>query len=144
MTQNEHTPAHEGPEDGSGGRTSIAPPVVQKIAANATREIPGVHALGGGASRAFGALRERVPGGGTSSTSGVQVEVGQRQAAVDLDLVVDYGVAIVDLTRAVRRNVIDTVERMTGLEVIEVNIAVGDVHLPSPEEESGHGTARVE
>ncbi|WP_019855318.1 Asp23/Gls24 family envelope stress response protein [Actinopolyspora mortivallis] len=144
MTQNEHTPAHGDPEDGSGGRTSIAPPVVQKIAANATREIAGVHALGGEVSRAFGALRERVPGGGTSSTSGVQVEVGQRQAAVDLDLVVDYGVAIVDLTRAVRRNVIDTVERMTGLEVIEVNIAVGDVHLPSSEEGTGNGPARVE
>jgi len=88
--------------------------------------------MGGGVSRAFGAIRERIPGGGTGVTniSGVQVEVGEKQAAIDLDLVVEYGASIVDLARAVRRNVITAVEAMTGLEVIEVNIAVNDIHLP--------------
>lgn len=114
------------------GRTTIAASVVQKIAGIAAREISGVHALGGGVSRAFGAIRERIPGGGTggSTVSGVQVEVGEKQAAVDLDIVVEYGAAIVDLARAVRRNVISAVEAMTGLEVIEVNVAVNDIHLP--------------
>ena len=60
----------------------------------------------------------------------MQVEVGEKQAAVDLDIVVEYGASIVELARAVRRNVITAVERMTGLEVIEVNIAVNDIHLP--------------
>jgi uncharacterized alkaline shock family protein YloU len=60
----------------------------------------------------------------------VQVEVGEKQAAIDLDIVVEYGASIVELARAVRRNVITAVERMTGLEVIEVNIAVNDIHLP--------------
>jgi uncharacterized alkaline shock family protein YloU len=58
------------------------------------------------------------------------VDVGEKQAAVDLDIVVEYGASIVELARAVRRNVITAVERMTGLEVIEVNIAVNDIHLP--------------
>ncbi|GAA2800925.1 Asp23/Gls24 family envelope stress response protein [Saccharopolyspora taberi] len=136
-------------DETSQGKTTIAASVVQKIAGIAAREISGVHAMGGGVSRAFGAIRERIPGGsGTSSTSGVQVEVGEKQAAVDLDIVVEYGASIVDLARAVRRNVITAVERMTGLEVIEVNISVNDIHLPSEDGEEGGGngtaTSRVE
>ncbi|MCO1660940.1 Asp23/Gls24 family envelope stress response protein [Pseudonocardia sp. S2-4] len=117
------------------GKTTIAASVVQKIAGIAAREISGVHSLGGGVSRAFGALRERIPGGGAGTTNiaGVQVEVGEKQAAIDLDIVVEYGASIVELARAVRRNVITAVERMTGLEVIEVNIAVNDIHLPEIE-----------
>ncbi|MEV4645950.1 Asp23/Gls24 family envelope stress response protein [Saccharopolyspora sp. NPDC049357] len=123
-------------DESSQGKTTIAASVVQKIAGMAAREISGIHAMGGGVSRAFGALRDRIPGGsGTSSTSGVQVEVGEKQTAVDLDLVVEYGESIVELSRAVRRNVITAVERMTGLEVIEVNIVVNDIHLPSDDEE---------
>ena len=119
-------------DDTAQGKTTIAASVVQKIAGIAAREISGVYAMGGGVSRAFGAIRERIPGGGTGVTniSGVQVEVGEKQAAIDLDLVVEYGASIVDLARAVRRNVITAVEAMTGLEVIEVNIAVNDIHLP--------------
>lgn len=117
-------------DEASQGKTSISASVVQKIAGISAREIAGVHALGGGVSRAFGALRERIPGGGTSSTTtGVQVEVGEKQAAIDLDIVVDYGASIVELARAVRRNVINATETMTGLEIIEVNISVNDIHL---------------
>jgi len=120
---------------GTTGKTTIAASVVQKIAGIAGREISGVYSMGGGVSRAFGAIRERIPGGGTgaSNVAGVAVEVGEKQAAVDLDIVVEYGVSIVELARAVRRNVIMAVERMTGLEVIEVNIAVNDIHMPSDE-----------
>jgi uncharacterized alkaline shock family protein YloU len=131
------------------GKTTIAASVVQKIAGIAAREISGVYSMGGGVSRAFGALRERIPGGGTGGTNiaGVQVEVGEKQAAVDLDIVVEYGASIVELARAVRRNVITAVERMTGLEVIEVNIAVNDIHLPELdgiEEIPAPVTSRVE
>ena len=124
-------------DDTAQGKTTIAASVVQKIAGIAAREISGVYAMGGGGvSRAFGAIRERIPGGGTGAANiaGVQVEVGEKQAAVDLDIVVEYGASIVDLARAVRRNVISAVERMTGLEVIEVNIAVNDIQLPEAED----------
>jgi uncharacterized alkaline shock family protein YloU len=117
------------------GRTSIADSVVQKIAGVAAHEVPGVYDLGGGTSRAFGAMRERIPGsGGPSVTRGVAVEVGEKEAAVDLQVVVDYGVSIVDLAQGLRRNVINKIERMTGLSVVEVNIDVDDVHLPGDEE----------
>jgi uncharacterized alkaline shock family protein YloU len=116
------------------GTTSIANDVVQKIAGLAAREVAGVYALGGGAARALGALRERIPGASQAVGQGVTVEVGERQAAVDLDLITEYGVPIADLARSVRRNVIASVEGMTGLQVTEVNISVNDVHLPSDDE----------
>jgi uncharacterized alkaline shock family protein YloU len=125
------------------GKTSIADGVVAKIAGMATREVPGIHSMGAGMARAFGAMRERVPGGGGGVTRGVKVEVGERQAAVDLDVVVEYGVSIVDVAGAVRTNVIGALERMTGLEVVEVNIAVDDVHLPDEEEEAEQDEGRV-
>jgi len=55
--------------------------------------------------------------------------VGERQAAIDIDLVVDYGVSIPDVSQSVRDNVIQRIERMTGLQVTEVNISVDDVYL---------------
>jgi len=117
------------------GTTSIADNVVQKIAGLAAREVRGVYELGGGAARAFGALRERIPGGSASAGQGVAVEVGEKQAAVDLELVVEYGVAIAELGKAVRRNVITAIEQMTGLEVVEVNINVNDVHIPEDDDD---------
>lgn len=120
---------------GEHGRTSIADAVVAKVAGMATREVPGVYAMGSGLSRAVGAVRERLPrAGGQSVTRGVMVEVGERQTAIDLDMIVEYGVSIPDLANGVRRNVITAVEKMCGLEVTEVNITVGDVHLPDEEE----------
>ncbi|SNX62968.1 uncharacterized alkaline shock family protein YloU [Streptomyces sp. TLI_55] len=112
------------------GRTTIADGVVEKIAGIAAREVPGIHALGGGFTRTMGAMRDRVPGGHASAGRGVKVEVGEKQTAIDLQVVVAYGVSITDLAAEVRENVIAAVERMTGLEVVEVNIAVSDVHLP--------------
>ncbi|MGW0565289.1 Asp23/Gls24 family envelope stress response protein [Streptomyces sp. NPDC003016] len=119
------------------GRTTVADGVVEKIAGMATREVPGIHALGGGLARTMGAVRDRVPGGRPSVTRGVTVEVGERQTAVDLEIVVEYGVAITDVAADVRENVVAAVERMTGLEVVEVNISVNDVHLPDEEEAEG-------
>ncbi|MBW8798152.1 MAG: Asp23/Gls24 family envelope stress response protein [Streptomyces sp.] len=127
---------------GTRGKTTIADSVVAKIAGMAAREVPGIHNLGAGMARAIGAMRERVPGAGGGVTRGVKVEVGESQAAVDLDVVVEYGVSIVDVAGDVRTDVISAVERMTGLEVVEVNIAVDDVHLPDEEEEPEDGRVR--
>lgn len=128
----------------AGGKTSIADVVVSKIAGIATREIPGVHALGGGAARAVGMLRERIPGSKTNLSQGVSVEVGETQAAVDIDLVAEYGVSIADLAAAIRENVISAVERMTGLEVTEVNISVSDVHLDGDDDDDSDDAETVE
>ncbi|MEU7643745.1 Asp23/Gls24 family envelope stress response protein [Streptomyces huasconensis] len=128
--------ARGGGDPGSRGRTTIADGVVEKIAGLAARDVEGVHAMGGGLARTFGAVRDRVPGGGTKSvTRGVKAEVGEVQTALDLEIVVEYGVPITDVAQDVRENVIGAVERMTGLEVVEVNIAVSDVKLPDEDDE---------
>ncbi|MEU2078899.1 Asp23/Gls24 family envelope stress response protein [Streptomyces sp. NPDC013489] len=127
-----------GGDPASRGRTTIADGVVEKIAGLAARDVVGVHAMGSGLSRTFGAVRDRVPGGGgakSNATRGVKAEVGEVQTALDLEIVVDYGVSIADVTGDVRENVITAVERMTGLQVVEVNIAVSDVKLPDEEDE---------
>lgn len=118
------------------GQITVAENVVQKIAGKACREIAGVHAMGTGGTRAFGAIRERIPGStGPNVAQGVGVEVGETEAAIDLDIVVEYGVSIAELGRSIQRNVKQSVERMTGLRVVEVNIAVDDVYLPADGEQ---------
>lgn len=128
------------------GRTSIADGVVAKIAGIATREVDGVFAVGGGAARAVGAVRERM--GGKTHSQGVSVEVGERQAAVDVEVVLEYGTSIADVAHGIRRNVIQSIERMTGLEVTEVNVAVNDIHIPNEDsgadEEESRQQARVQ
>ncbi|MEV1009427.1 Asp23/Gls24 family envelope stress response protein [Streptomyces sp. NPDC049881] len=127
------TDGGSGPEEPAAtrGQTSIADGVVEKIAGMAAAEVTGVYALGGsGLARALGAARDRVPGGRSNVARGVHAEVGQRQTAIDLDVVVEYGVPIPEVAAEIRENVITALERMTGLEVVEVNVAVGDVHLP--------------
>ena len=130
----------------SQGKTTIAEIVVSKIAGLATRQVNGVAGFGSGAARAMGAVRERIPGARASSSQGVAVEVGERQAAVDLTIVVEYGIAIVELARAIRRNVIGSIEQMTGLEVVEVNISVVDLQLPGDDtgDEQARQPPRVE
>ena len=91
------------------GNTAVADTVVAKVAGIATRELPGVYAMG-----------------------------------VGLDLVVEYGISIPDLAEGVRRNVIDAVERICGLEVTEVNITIGDVHLPTDEDPDPTAEPRVQ
>ena len=118
------------------GKISVAQSVVQKIAGIACREISGVHGMGTTSTRAFGAIRERIPGSsGPNVAQGVGVEVGEKQAAIDLDIVVEYGVSITDLGRSVQRNVKQSVERMTGLEVVEVNVSVDDVYTGSADDD---------
>ncbi|MFD9125693.1 Asp23/Gls24 family envelope stress response protein [Kitasatospora sp. NPDC059571] len=123
------------------GRTALAVGVVEKIAGMAAREVSGIHALGSGFTRTFGAMRDRVPGSKSGVGRGIKAEVGERQTAIDIALVVEYGVVIPKLASDVRENIIVAVERMTGLEVVEVNISVNDVHLPDEPDEDEEAEA---
>lgn len=130
--------------DSTQGRTSIADTVVSKIAGIATREVSGVHSLGGGAARAVGAIRERIPGSSTNHSQGISVEVGEKEAAIDIQLVAEYGVSIADLAKGIRTNVINAVERMVGLTVVEVNIEVQDIHIETEDSSSETSEPRVQ
>jgi uncharacterized alkaline shock family protein YloU len=115
------------------GQTTIGEGVVTKVAGLAAGEVPGVHALGGGAARAIGSVTQRV-GFGDPSTQGVSVESGEKEAAVDLTLVIDYGESIPRIAEAVRNQVVKRVQGITGLKVIEVNITVNDLYFPGEDD----------
>jgi uncharacterized alkaline shock family protein YloU len=115
------------------GATTIADAVVTKVAGIATREVGGVYELGGGVARAMGAVTQRLPGSGDSTSQGVSVEVGEKEAAVDLKVVVEYGESIPKVSQAIRENVIRRIEGITGLSVTEVNVAVNDLHMAGEE-----------
>lgn len=134
------TPVGEGSQavqlDSGHGKTVIADTVVAKIAGAAAREIEGVHdlvPLGAGATIA--GLAGRLTRA-DQRASGVNVEVGQREAAIDLNMTVDYGVNIPQIAEAVRQNIIERVRGMTGLIVKEVNINAADLYFPGVEPEA--------
>jgi uncharacterized alkaline shock family protein YloU len=126
----------------SRGTTTIADQVVTKVAGIAATEVAGVHELGGGAARAIGAVTQRV-GIGDERTQGVSVEVGEREAAVDLTLTIEYGESIPQVSEAIRSNVIKRIEGITGLSVTEVNVAVNDLHFPGDDVEPAPEPSRV-
>lgn len=125
------------------GTTSIDDAVVAKIAAIAAREIDGVAELGGTLSSALGNVVGRIRGQ-DHATAGVGVEVGTRQAAVDMTCKVLYPASIHEVAESLRQNVIDRIESMTGLEVIEVNVAITDLVFPGEDQEEAEQTGRVE
>ena len=123
------------------GVTTIDDAVVTKVANVAAREVRGVYGLGGGVSRTLGSVTQRV-GVTDERTQGVSVEVGERQAAVDLVVVIEYGESIPRVSQAVRDNVIKRIEGITGLSVTEVNVSVNDLYFPG--DEVSEQPARVE
>ena len=126
----------ESPLQTERGTTTIQDGVVSKVAGIAAQEVEGVRMGSGGTSQAVGSIMSAVPGVGSGSESrGVSVEVGEVEAAVDLNLIVEYGRSIHQIAEAVRRNVIRRVENLVGLRVTEVNIAVNDIFFPQQEEQ---------
>lgn len=128
------TVLHGGAQDaGTKGKTTIEESVVAKIAGIAAREVPGVHALGGGAARMMGAIRDAL--NTTDLSQGVSVEVGEKQVAVDVTIVAEYPVALQHVADQVRAAIYRAMQELVGMEVAEVNVTVNDVHIPSDDDE---------
>lgn len=110
------------------GKTFISDEVVSVIARLAAEQVEGIHLIGVSNFRSmfsrFGRAR------------GVESEVGLKEAAVDIDVTVIFGYPIRELAQELREEIIGSVERMTGRQVIEVNINVNDVHVPGREQKS--------
>lgn len=116
----------------TGGKTEINDSVVAKIAGIAARDVPGVNALGGGAARALGAIRNLA--NSTDLAQGISVEVGETQAAADVTIVAEYPTNLQDVAQGVRTAVATAIESYVGLQVTEVNVTVTDVHIPSDDD----------
>lgn len=113
----------------STGLTTIEDGVVAKIAGIAAREVNGVHALGGGAARAVGAIRDVL--NSTDLTQGIRVEVGETQVAVDVTIVAEYPVSLQQVADEVRAAISRAIFEYVGKEAVEVNVTINDVHVPA-------------
>ncbi|WP_435742991.1 Asp23/Gls24 family envelope stress response protein [Microbacterium sp. PMB16] len=123
------------------GKTTIEDGVVAKIAGIAAREVSGVHALGGGAARMVGAIRDAL---NTSDLAqGVSVEVGETQVAVDVTIVAAYPVSLQKVADDVRAAIHRAMVDLVGLDVAEVNVTVNDVHIPSDDDTEDAPETRV-
>jgi len=126
--------------DTSTGKTSINDAVVSKVAGIAAREVRGVHALGGGAARAIGALRERA--GQQNLSQGVSVEVGETQVAVDITLTAEYPMPLQQVADDVRAAVTDAIETIVGMEAAEVNITIADVYIATDDDDDSESRVK--
>lgn len=110
------------------GNIQIAPEVIEVIAGLATIEVEGVAGMSGGFAGGIAELLGR-----KNLSKGVKVEVGQREAAVDVSIIVVYGTKIPEVATNIQNNVKRSIEMMTGLHVVEVNVHVHDVHFKTAE-----------
>jgi uncharacterized alkaline shock family protein YloU len=102
------------------GKVTFADDVVATIAGLAALEVKGVSSMSAGIVEKFGKK---------NPTRGVKVEVGEKEAAVDLYMIVDYGVQIPEVAWNVQENVKKSIETMTGLSVVEVNIYIQGIEF---------------
>ncbi|MFS0727742.1 MULTISPECIES: Asp23/Gls24 family envelope stress response protein [Paenibacillus] len=109
-------------EDLQTGIIRISDDVVATIAGLAALETPGIAAMSGGISEG---LAKRLSG--KNVQKGISVEVGQLEAAVDLRVIVQYGIPIQEVCRQLQLNVHEAVSNMTGLSVVEINVKVEGV-----------------
>ena len=121
----------ESPLQSERGATIISDTVVSSIAGMAAQEVEGVH-MGGGASRTASGVLGSISGS-ESKTSGVSVEVGRTETAIDLKMGIEYNKNILQTVEEVRRKVTDRIENMTGLRVKELNATITDITFPEKE-----------
>lgn len=112
------------------GLIRISDDVVATIAGLAALETPGIAAMSGGISEG---LAKRLSG--KNVQKGVSVEVGQTEAAIDLRIIVHYGIPIQEVCRQLQLGVRESVENMTGLNVVEVNVKVEGVAFKEEDNE---------
>ena len=111
-------------KDNSLGSIRIADEVVSIIAGLAATEVEGIAGMSGGIA---GGIAEML--GRKNFAKGVKVEVGEKEAAVDLYIIVKYGVRIPDVALAAQENVKQAIENMTGLSVTDVNVRIAGIKL---------------
>jgi uncharacterized alkaline shock family protein YloU len=110
------------------GSIRIANEVVRIIAGLAASEVKGVVGMSGGVVDGFAELVKK-----KNLAKGVKVEVGEKQAAVDLFVIIEYGSKIPDIAYLIQENVKRAIESMTGLEVVEVNVNIQGVEFKQDE-----------
>ena len=114
-------------KEGETSSIKIADDVVSVIAGKAVSEAPGVYAMAGG----FAGGISEVLSGKKNLSKGIKVEVGEKEAKIDVNIIVEYGSRIPDVAFDIQNRVKAAVEGMTGLKVVAVNVHVQGVNTES-------------
>ncbi|WP_353892395.1 Asp23/Gls24 family envelope stress response protein [Proteinivorax hydrogeniformans] len=114
------------------GSIRIADEVVAVIAGIAATNIEGIAGMSGGVA---GGIAEMI--GRKNLSKGVKVSVGETETAIDIYIIVEYGVKIPEVTKNIQDEVKQSVENMTGLSVVEVNVHVVGVKVEDDKNEGG-------
>lgn len=122
------------------GKVNISDEVVATIAGIAASEIEGVAGMAGGA---LDTLSEKL-GAKKSPQKGVKVSVSEEGAVVDLYIVVNFGVRIPELAWEIQENVKNSIESMTGIEVLKVNVRVEGVSFEKEKPSVSKETAETD
>ena len=107
----------------------ISNEAVATYAGIAVSEVPGVYGMSGG----FAGITEALSGK-KNLAKGIKVDVGEKNAKIDVNIIVEYGARIPDVAFEIQTRVKKSVENMTGLKVLEVNVHVQGVHAISDKE----------
>jgi uncharacterized alkaline shock family protein YloU len=76
--------------------------------------------------------------GKKNPSKGVKVEVGEKEAAVDVFVIVEFGVRIPEVAHEIQRSVKKAIESMTGLTVVEINVHIQGVAFPNDNRDVEH------
>lgn len=117
-------------ENTENGNVRISNEVISIIAGVAANEIDGVVSMSGGIT---GGITEML--GMKNLSKGIKVDINEKEANIDIFITVEYGIKISEIGVKVQKNVKDTVENMTGLEVKSVNVNIQDVSFPKEVQE---------
>lgn len=120
------------------GSIRIADEVVAIIAGLAATEVKGVAGMSGGVSAGIAEMLGR-----KNLSKGVKCEVGEKEAAVDLFVVVEFGARIPEVAQQIQQKVKSSIESMTGLKVVEINIHVQGVTFEKIENKEDDHSQRV-
>lgn len=113
------------------GELTYEDKVVQKIVGYALEHVDGLLSVEGGFfSNLTGKLVNT-----NNVTSGVDVEVGKTQVAVDLKIITEYGKNVPDIYEEIKNVITKKVADITALDVVEVNVTVTDIKTKSEQEE---------
>lgn len=107
----------------------ISNDVVATYAGIAVSEVDGVYSMAGG----FAGITEAISGKKNLSR-GIKVEVGEKSTKIDVSIVVEYGARIPDVAYEIQTRIKKSVEAMTDLKVLEVNVHVQGVHKMTEKE----------
>lgn len=119
------------------GNVKIADDVVAIIAGVAATEIPGVTSMSGGITGGFSEML-----GMKNLSKGVKVEINENQVAIDVFIVVEYGKNISEIGKNVQQNIKNSVESMTELNVVEVNVNIQGVNIPKETKQNDESKAK--